>query len=66
MSQNDEWFQLVVSVPPLQVSGICGNAPQRASRSVGPPPHQLPAAPVGRHPQPASSDADETLAGLRR
>uniref|UniRef100_A0A8C7YXM2 Glypican-3 n=1 Tax=Oryzias sinensis TaxID=183150 RepID=A0A8C7YXM2_9TELE len=50
----------------LQVSGICGNAPQRAARSVEPPPplHQPPAATAARGAQP--SDSDETLAGLRR
>ncbi|XP_078810504.1 glypican-3 [Oryzias latipes] len=48
------------------VSGICGNAPQRAARSVEPPPplHQPPAATAARGAQP--SDSDETLAGLRR
>ncbi|XP_068181727.1 glypican-3 isoform X2 [Antennarius striatus] len=52
------------------VSGMCGNGPQRrASRSVGPPGPQPPAA-RGAQPHPSSSssssDSDETLAGLRR
>ncbi|XP_041846992.1 glypican-3 [Melanotaenia boesemani] len=47
------------------VSGMCGNSPQRASRSVdSPPPNQSPAASAPRSAQP--SDSDETLAGLRR
>uniref|UniRef100_A0A3Q3B5S5 Glypican-3 n=1 Tax=Kryptolebias marmoratus TaxID=37003 RepID=A0A3Q3B5S5_KRYMA len=47
------------------VSGMCGHPPQRASRSVEPPPlHQPPAAPAARDAPP--SDSDETLAGLRR
>nr|XP_046261483.1 glypican-3 isoform X2 [Scatophagus argus] len=48
------------------VSGMCGNAPQRASRSVRSPPPQLPAASTARNAQPSSADSDETLAGLRR
>lgn len=51
---------------PLQVSGMCGHTPQRASRSVGSPPPQPPAASAARHTQPSPSDSDETLAGLRR
>lgn len=47
---------------PLQVSGMCGSTPQRASRSVGSPP----AASAARSTQPSSLDSDETLAGLRR
>lgn len=55
----------VSSSSALQVGGMCGQAPQRASRSVEPPPlHQPPAAPVARDAPP--SDSDETLAGLRR
>ncbi|KAM7389410.1 hypothetical protein PAMP_023391 [Pampus punctatissimus] len=48
------------------VSGMCGHTPQRASRSVASPPPQPPAASAARNRQPPSSDADETLAGLRR
>ncbi|XP_060904834.1 glypican-3 [Labrus mixtus] len=48
------------------VSGMCGQTPQRASRSVAPPPPQSPAASDTRDAQPLSSDSDETLAGLRR
>nr|XP_020451206.1 glypican-3-like [Monopterus albus] len=48
------------------VIGMCGHTPQRASRSVAPPPVQPPAASVARNSQPPSSDSDETLAGLRR
>lgn len=51
---------------PLQVSGMCGQTPQRAARSVGSPPPQPPAASAARNTQPSSSDSDETLAGLRR
>ncbi|XP_006781890.1 glypican-3 [Neolamprologus brichardi] len=47
------------------VSGMCGQTPQRASRSVGSPPSQPPAA-AARGAQPSSSDPDETLADLRR
>uniref|UniRef100_A0A3B5BBG6 Glypican-3 n=1 Tax=Stegastes partitus TaxID=144197 RepID=A0A3B5BBG6_9TELE len=54
------------SFSPLQVSGMCGHSPQRASRSVGSPPPQPPAASAARGAQPSSSDSDETLAGLRR
>ncbi|XP_007554888.1 PREDICTED: glypican-3 [Poecilia mexicana] len=47
------------------VSGMCGHATKRASRSVEAPPlHQPPAAAATRDTQP--SDSDETLAGLRR
>ncbi|KAM9377228.1 glypican-3 [Pholidichthys leucotaenia] len=49
-----------------QVSEMCGNKPQRASRSVGSPPSLSPAAPAARSAQPPSSDSDETLASLRR
>uniref|UniRef100_A0A3Q1FPW2 Glypican-3 n=1 Tax=Acanthochromis polyacanthus TaxID=80966 RepID=A0A3Q1FPW2_9TELE len=48
------------------VSGMCGQSPQRASRSVGSPPPQPPAASAAHGAQPSSSDSDETLAGLRR
>ncbi|XP_056899278.1 glypican-3 [Takifugu flavidus] len=48
------------------VSGICGNAPQRVSRSVPAPPLQPPAALSARSVQTPSPDSDETLAGLRR
>ncbi|XP_023139161.2 glypican-3 [Amphiprion ocellaris] len=48
------------------VSGMCGQSPQRASRSVGSPPPQPPASSAVRGAQPSSSDSDETLAGLRR
>ncbi|KAM3613355.1 uncharacterized protein V6R79_024704 [Siganus canaliculatus] len=48
------------------VSGMCGNAPQRAARSVGLPPPPPPAASAARSVQPSSPDSDETLAGLRR
>ncbi|XP_071395577.1 glypican-3 [Centroberyx affinis] len=48
------------------VSGMCGHSPQRVSRSVASPPHQAPAASAARNTQPSPSDADETLAGLRR
>nr|XP_015805900.2 glypican-3 isoform X1 [Nothobranchius furzeri] len=56
------------------VSGMCGHATQRASRSVeSPPPPPLPTRPLPLQPPAASStrdaqpsDSDETLAGLRR
>ncbi|XP_029963277.1 glypican-3 [Salarias fasciatus] len=51
------------------VSGMCGQTPQRASRSVGsppPPPRPAAAAAAARGAQPPSPDSDETLAGLRR
>ncbi|XP_031714005.1 glypican-3 isoform X2 [Anarrhichthys ocellatus] len=48
------------------VSGMCGQTPQRASRSVGSPPPSPPAASAARNPRPSSSDSDETLGGLRR
>ncbi|XP_053285009.1 glypican-3 [Pleuronectes platessa] len=50
------------------VNGMCGQTPQRASRSVGaPPPPQPPAASAARSAQTSpSGDSDETLAGLRR
>lgn len=55
----------VSSSSALQVSSMCGQAPQRASRSIEPPPlHQPPAAPAARDAPPV--DSDETLAGLRR
>uniref|UniRef100_A0A3P8SJH5 Glypican-3 n=1 Tax=Amphiprion percula TaxID=161767 RepID=A0A3P8SJH5_AMPPE len=47
------------------VSGMCGQSPQRASRSVGSPPPQPPASSAVRGAQPSFSDSDETLAGLR-
>ncbi|CAB1420457.1 unnamed protein product [Pleuronectes platessa] len=51
-----------------KVNGMCGQTPQRASRSVGaPPPAQPPAASAARSAQTSpSGDSDETLAGLRR
>ncbi|KAM6952404.1 glypican-3 [Lycodopsis pacificus] len=48
------------------VSGMCGQTPQRASRSVGSPPPSPPAASAARNPRPSPSDSDETLGGLRR
>ncbi|XP_068570399.1 glypican-3 [Cebidichthys violaceus] len=48
------------------VSGMCGNTPQRASRSVGSPPLPPPAASAARNPQPSPQDSDETLGSLRR
>ncbi|XP_029368808.1 glypican-3 [Echeneis naucrates] len=48
------------------VSGMCGNTPQRASRSVSAPPPQPPAVLAARNTQPSPSDSDETLAGLHR
>ncbi|KAM3867036.1 glypican-3 [Diretmus argenteus] len=48
------------------VSGMCGQSPQRVSRSVSSPPHQALVARLARNTHPTPSDADETLAGLRR
>uniref|UniRef100_A0A8C6S830 Glypican-3 n=1 Tax=Neogobius melanostomus TaxID=47308 RepID=A0A8C6S830_9GOBI len=52
----------------LQMSGMCGQSPQRSARSVGLPPlPQLPPAPVSQSfSHRASSEPDETLGGLRR
>ncbi|XP_067104397.1 glypican-3 [Osmerus mordax] len=47
------------------VSSMCGQSPQRVSRSVVPPADQPPGAPAPRHTQPAPFHPD-TLAGHRR
>jgi len=62
---GSEFTHSVSLLSSLQVNGMCGHSPPRASRSVeSPPPHQPPAASAARGTQP--SDTDETLAGLRR
>lgn len=60
-------LSLTLSLPPsLQVSSMCGHAPQRVSRSVATFPDQTPAAQASRNQQPLPYDPEETLAGRRR
>ncbi|XP_061691926.1 glypican-3 isoform X3 [Syngnathoides biaculeatus] len=48
------------------VNGMCGQSPQRTTRSAVSPLFQHPAASVARNTRPSHSDPDETLGGLRR